>query len=194
MGVPRQLRAAATNEPEVIRALPPRITGDAMILHDQLELSRRVNRAFAAVEPDLRREEGLAIITGLLAGSGHVPSVQWWNNLLDGVPNPARRPEVLHTLAKWLDVDARYFTHTDPERDDRIEAELDLYQILREIHTQLMEAGIPGGREVTARAIQELTAILHQRYPAPHMQESSTRTPRGRAAFRTHDTVQTNEA
>jgi len=165
-----------------------------MILHDQVELARRVNRAFAAVEPDLGREAGLAIITGLLAGSGHVPSVRWWNNLLDGVPNPVKRPEVLNTLAKWLDVDARYFTHTDPERDDRIEAELDLYQTLREIHTQLMDTGIPGGREVTARAIQELTAILHKRYPTAHMQEPRKRTPRGWAAFRTHDTVQTNES
>jgi hypothetical protein len=132
-------------------------------------LSRRVNRVYAAVEPDISREAGLAIITERLTGTGHVPTEQWWNNLLDGVPNSVRRPEVLNTLAKWLDVDAMYFTHTDPERDARIEAELDLYQTLREIHAQLMNAWIPGGREVTARAIQELTAILHKRCPAPHM-------------------------
>ena len=182
MGVSKQLRATAANEQTAIRALPPRTAGtparDAAgqahapgvgvgILHDPVELSRRVNRVFSAVEPEMSREAGLAVITGLLAGSGHVPTVQWWNNLLDGVPNSVRRPEVLDTLARWLDVDAMYFTHTDPERDDRIEAELDLYRALREIHARLMDAGIPGGREVTARLIQELTAILHKHYPTP---------------------------
>lgn len=182
MGVSKPLRATAAKEQTVIRALPPRTPGtparDAAgqgrapdvgpgTLHDPVELSRRVNRVISAVEPDMSREEGLAVITGLLAGSGHVPTVQWWNNLLDGVPNSVRRPEVLDTLAKWLDVDAKYFTHTERERDDRIEAELNLYRALREIYAQLMDAGIPDGREVTARVIQELTAILHKHYPTP---------------------------
>jgi hypothetical protein len=66
-----------------------------------------------------------------------VPTARWWNNLFDGVRNPVSRPEVLRTLATWLEVDAEYFTSTDPERVERIEAELDLYAALREAHTQL---------------------------------------------------------
>lgn len=124
---------------------PRRLTGSAAgILLDPVELSRRVNKAFEAVEPNVSREAGLERITEIISGSGHILTTEWWNNLLDGVPNRVRRPGVLRELAGWLDVDATYFTHTDPERDDRIEAELDLYRTLREIHAQLMRSGITG--------------------------------------------------
>lgn len=130
-----------------------RITGsEAGILLDPVELSRRVNKAFEAVEPNVSREAGLERITEILSGSGHVLTTEWWNNLLDGVPNPVRRPGVLRELAGWLDVDDAYFTHTDPERDVRIEAELDLYRTLREIHAQLMRPGITAGPKATDTA------------------------------------------
>lgn len=123
---------------DVTRGFPTRAREHAArILVDPVELSRRVNRVCAAVAPGMSREEGLSVITALLSGSGHVPTARWWNNLFDGVRNAVSRPEVLRTLAKWLDVDAEYFTSTDPERVDRIEAELDLYAALREAHTQL---------------------------------------------------------
>lgn len=127
-------------------------------LQDPVELARRVNVLLAAVAPGMNRDSGLTWVTSFLKGTGHVISSQWWENLLDGVPNPVRRPGVLRSMAENAGIDPRYLTLPDPERDDLVETALHLI-------TSLHETG-PGPisqAAVDTTTLGQLTAVLSAR-------------------------------
>lgn len=111
------------------------------------------------------REMSLSWITDLLSGSGHVLTAQWWNNLLDGIPNPVSRPEVLKCIAQQANVEPCYLTHRNSRRDDRIEAELELMAALRETRSLPSLGSSEGGVDTTA--LRKLTALLRTPPSAP---------------------------
>jgi hypothetical protein len=108
----------------------------------------------------------LSWITDILSGTGHVFGAQWWNNLLDGIPNPVSRPEVLKCIARQANIDAGYLTQRNRARDDRIEAELELIAALRETRSAHSPGSSGGG--VDASALRKLTALLRTSAIAPH--------------------------
>lgn len=122
------------------------------------ELARRTNAVLAAVQPEQSREASLSWIQGILVGSGHVVTALWWNNLLDGVANPVGRPEVLKRISERAGIDARYFTQPDTDRDDRIEAGLELLSVLRESQPKLSRRSLGGA--IDTDELRELTGII----------------------------------
>lgn len=89
-----------------------------------------------------------------------------WHRVRIASADAAPDEELLKSLARFFDIDERYLLEDDPQRDERIEAELRLYRMIR-AKAVTMLAFRSKGRDLSPEALRELASTLEKYVDTP---------------------------
>lgn len=133
-------------------------------LEDPGELARRVNLLVETLHPGQDTDTVATQLSDDLAKAGHVLSSDGWEAILNGTPGSCDDAELLTGLCYAFDVSDTYLTHWEAERDERLEAELELLAAMRDSGVTNFHACGRGPTPpvIGPETLRELAAILRK--------------------------------
>lgn len=150
--------------------IPPAAIASARVilprLEDPVELARRVNLLIDAFYPRDDAETVAGTVLAGLASKGKSLTKAKFDAIRQGAPGSCDDESMVAALCTELGVrTTTYLTHRNPEREDKVEAQVELLVVMRDTGVR----NFSHGRMTSATGFRDLAKILREELGPEHL-------------------------